>query len=514
MVKSRTQKAKKNIVIGVLVQILLVAFTFITRTIFINILGIEFLGISNVFASVLTILSIAELGIGEAIAFALYKPLAEEDNDKIRALMSLFKKTYMVIAFVILFLGLCLLPFLKYIVKDSINIQNIYLIYGLYLTNSVCSYFYSYKRTLLIADQKKYVDTLVHFIFLCTMYILQITFLLIYKSFIVYLLIQVLSTFLENVCLSLYVNKNYPFLKDKNFTKLNTEDKGKIYKNFFALAIQRLNGVIAQSIDNIVLSIMLGTIIVGKYSNYMTIEKYLTQFLTVIYTAISGSVGNLIASELKEKQYDLFKKINYITFWIFSITAICYFVIIQPFIMFWLGDSKYQMDILAVFFITINYYLLGVRQSVTVFKNAYGLYWQDRYKPIVAAVLNIITSILFTYFFGVAGVAMGTAFTYLFVNTIVEPYVLYKYGFNRNVMEYYFDYVIKLVVVIICMLLFYVLMQQIQIESYFVICILSVVIVLLVYNLFFFLFSFKKPEFKYFKDIVKGLFFRGKNREK
>lgn len=510
MVQSRTQKAKKNIVIGLLVQILLVAFTFITRTIFINILGIEILGVSNVFASVLTILSIAELGIGEAIAFALYKPLAEEDNDKIRALMFLFKRTYTVVAFVILFLGLCLLPFLKYIVKDSINIQNIYLIYGLYLTNTVCSYFYSYKRILLIADQKKYVDTVVHFIFLCVMYILQIIFLLIYKSFIVYLLIQMLSTFLENGCLSLYVNKNYSFLKDKNFTKLNKEDKEKIYKNFFALAIQRLNGVIAQSIDNIVLSIMLGTIIVARYSNYMTIEKYLTQFLLVIYTAISGSVGNLIASESKEKQYDLFKKINYITFWIFSITAICYFVIVQPFIMLWLKDSQYQIDLLAVFFITINYYLLGVRQSVTVFKNAYGLYWQDRYKPIVAAVLNIITSILFTYFFGVAGVAMGTAFTYLFVNTIVEPYVLYKHGFNRNVKEYYFDYIIKLVTVIVCMLLFYLLMQKIQIESYFVICILSGGIVLLVYNLFFFLFSFKKPEFKYFKDIVKGIILKRK----
>lgn len=502
---SRLSYSKKNVIVGIFSQCINVIITLITRTIFIKVLGLEYLGISNVFASILTILSVAELGIGEAISFSLYKPLAENDTKKISLIMKMFKKMYSIVAISIVIFGIVLVPFLKYIIKESIEVENIYIVYFLYVINSVVTYFCAYKKILLIADQRKYIESLVNAIMLLLMYVVQIIVLIIFRNYLLYFSIQVLFNLLINIVLTHIVNKRYPYINNSVSDTLSKEDKKMIFKNFVALAIQRVNGVIAQSIDNIILSLMLGTVIVGKYSNYLTIEKYLTQFIIVIFTALTGSIGNLIATESKERHYEVFKKINFFAFWIFAITTICYFSSVQTFIKFWLGSEDYLIDISIVFVIALNYYVMGVRHSVTIFKNAYGLYWQDRYKPIISAVVNIVFSLLLTYKFGMIGVGLGTLISYLLVNSVIEPFILFKYGFNRDVKGYYIDYIIKICVVSAICIVSVLLFNFLSIDNYLLKFIVIIMVDILVYNFFFIIIFRKNESYKYFVRLLKNM---------
>lgn len=501
----RIYHSKKNIIIGLLSQILTVLVAFITRTVFIKVLGLEYLGISNVFASVLTILSVAELGVGEAIAFALYKPLAENDENRIKQIMNMFKKTYLIISIIIIILGMVLIPFLKYIIGNSSGISNIYIIYILYVINSAITYMCSYKKILLIADQKKYVESIITTILTLLMHLAQIVLLLFVDSYIAYFVIQIIFNFLINITLSVIVDKRYPYIKCNNTSVMDKTERKTIYKNFLALAIQKVNGVIAQSIDSIILSTMLGTIIVGKYSNYLMIEKYITQFVVIIFVAITGSVGNLIAKESKEKQFDIFKKINLLSFWVFSVTTICYCVSANSFMIFWLEDETFLLDFSIILVISLNHYVLGVRQAVTLFKNAYGLYWQDRFKPIFSAIVNIVFSIILTKYFGIIGVCLGTLFAYLLVNTIVEPIVLFKYGFKENVFKYYIDYLIKFGFVIVSCVLIFVLTKSLEVENTFLKFIVIGTGTFTLLNVLYLIVFHKSKHFKYYVNIVKNV---------
>ena len=504
--KGRLYHSKKNIIIGLLSQILTVLITFITRTVFIKVLGLEYLGVSNVFASVLTILSVAELGVGEAIAFALYKPLAENDENRITQIMKMFKKTYSIISVIIIILGVVLIPFLKYIIGDSSGINNIYLIYILYVINSAITYMCSYKKILLIADQKKYVESIITTVLTLLMHLVQIVLLLFVDSYIAYFSIQIIFNFAINITLSIIVDKRYSFIKSANTSEMSKTERKSIYKNFVALAIQKVNGVIAQSIDSIILSTMLGTIIVGKYSNYLMIEKYITQFVVIIFIAITGSVGNLIAKESKEKQYDIFKKINLLSFWIFSITTICYCVSANSFMMFWLKDESFLLGFSIILVIALNHYVLGVRQAITLFKNAYGLYWQDRFKPMFSAIVNIVFSIILTKYFGIIGVCLGTLFAYLLVNAIVEPIVLFKYGFKEKVLKYYVDYIIKFGFVIGSCLLIFTLTKSLDVKSSFVEFIIIGGGTFILLNVLYLIVFHKSKHFKYYSNILKNIF--------
>lgn len=442
--KGRLYLSKKNIIIGILSQILVCCISLLNRNIFIKFLGIEYLGVSNVLYSLVTIFSVAEIGISEAIAFSLYKPLADDDHEKITEILKLLRKFYFLVSVIIILVGIFFSPFLKNVLKDSINIEHIYIIYFLYILNASLSYVFSYKKILLVADQKKYVESIVSTVLIILMHFLQMILLLLTKSFLLYFVCQIIFNLLTNIVLSVIVNKQYPYLRVEKVGDLPIEDRKVLFKNLFALAIQRINSVIASSIDSIILSVMLGTVIVGKYNNYLMIERYLTQFIIIIFTSLSGSIGNLVATESKEKHYKIFKRIEFLSFISFGITGLCFFTSVDSFINFWLNDPELLLNKSVLFVITLNYYILGVRHSITLFKNAYGLYWQDRFKPLLTVSVNVIFSWLLTKQFGIIGVGLGTAISYLFINGIIEPIVLFKYGFGKKVWTYFVNYFIKL----------------------------------------------------------------------
>ena len=505
---SRVQMSKKNIIIGIISQIIICFTVLINRNIFLNILGIEYLGMSNVLYSLVTIFSVAEIGIGEAISFALYKPLAEGNTKQINGILRLLRKFYKIVAIIILCIGILFTPFLKYILKDSMAIPHIYLIYFMYLINASSTYLYSYKRILLTADQHKYIDTLVSTFVNILMYVFQIGVLILFKNFILFFFLQILNNIILNIWLSHIVNKRYSHYFNDSNSELSFDERKKIFRNLFALAIQRVNGVVALSIDSIILSVMLGTTIVGKYNNYMMIEKYLTQFIVIIFSSLSGSIGNLIALETKEQQFIIFKRIDFLAYFIFTITAVCLFTSSNSFISLWLNNDELILNSSIIFVIALNYYILGVRQPITLFKNAYGLYWEDRFKPIFTVIVNVFCSVLLTKLFGIIGVALGTMISYLFVNTIVEPFVLFKHGFKKNVAKYYIMYTLKLLSFVILAIVLNLVYSNINISNslvkFFVINCTNVFVLGVVGIVLF----GKNEYMRYYLRLVKNLFFQ------
>ena len=433
---SRSEKSVKNLVITLFCQMIGILISFFARYVFIIFLGQEYLGLNGLFTNILSVLSLTELGVGEAIVFSLYKPLAVKDIEKCKMLMKLYKNIYIFIGFTILILGLFITPFLSFFIKDIPDIKDISLIYILFVINSSISYFYSYKKNLIIADQKKYVTTLFRYGFYFLTNIIQIIFLIINKNYILFLIIQIIFTFLENYFISKKANKMYPFLNAINETKMDNDIKSEIKKNTKAMMMHKFGGVVVNSTDNILLSSFVSLSAVGIYSNYYLIINSVHNVFSQFFGAITASVGNLCATEDSKKQYKIFENIFFINFLIYSFTSIGLFCLINPFIKLWIGE-KYMFSFGIVLVLIMNFYFTGLRKTSLVFREATGLFYIDRWKAVIEAIINLISSIVLVLNFGIVGVFVGTIISNILVNLWIEPYVLYKYAFKKNIILYF-----------------------------------------------------------------------------
>lgn len=439
---SRSSKSIKNFKIALLGQGSGLVISFIARIIFIRILGSEYLGLNGLFTNILTVLSLAELGVGEAITYSLYKPLAENDNYKCKMLMQLYKKMYIIIGIIILIVGIFVTPFLPYIINDIPSIKGINYIYILFVINTSVSYFFSYKRNLIIADQNRYVATIYRYFFYFLLNIFQIVFLIITRNYIIFLILQIFFTLIENFFISLKANKMYPYLKDNSKIQLDKDSKKEIIKNTKAMMMHKIGGTIVSSTDNILLSKFVGLIEVGLYSNYFLITNALNIIYGQFYSSILASVGNLVVEQKTEHQYKVFQNIDFMGFLVYSFSSVCLLCLFNPFITLWIG-KQYTFNISIVLVIVINFYITGMRKSVLTFREASGLFYKDRWKAIIEAIVNLIASIILANKYGTIGVFLGTLISSVSVCVWVEPYVLFKYGFNKKLSVYfkcYFKY--------------------------------------------------------------------------
>lgn len=446
---SRSKKSFKNLYTALIGQSVGLVISFIARIIFINYLGAEYLGLNGLFTNILSVLSLAELGIGEAITFSLYKPLSTNDIYKCQMLMQLYKKVYTIIGVIIFAVGICITPFLQFLIAELPDIKNIHFIYILFVFNSAVSYLFSYKRNLIIADQNRYIVTIYRYVFYFILNVLQIIFLIFTKNYIIFLLLQISSTIIENIFISRKANIMYSFLKDKNKIPLDLESKNQIVKNTKAMIMHKIGGIIVNSTDNIILSKFVSIASVGFYSNYYLIINALNTVYGQVFSSLTASVGNLYVTESKKKTYDIFKKIYFLNFFIYSISSICLIILFNKFIILWLG-KKYLFSMDIVLILVINFYVSGMRKSVLTFKESAGLFYNDRWKAIVEGFVNLVASLILVKIYGIFGVFLGTFISSIFVCVWIEPYVLYKYGFNENVMSYfkqYFKYLVFTVVV-------------------------------------------------------------------
>lgn len=448
MNNSRTVNSFRNIVTGFMGQFLQMFISFFNRIIFVHCLSEAYLGINGLFTNILSMLSLAELGISSAIAYALYKPLAEHNDSKIGSLMNFYAKAYRIIGLFVGVLGIIILPFLNFFISDSGNIrENLQIIYLLFLFNTVISYFYSYKTTLITADQKSYVISLISYFVLIIQTIIQIIVLLGTKNYLIYLIIQSIGTLITNILISIKANKMFPVLKQKGFEKLSREDKYSLFINIKALVIIKFSGVLVNSTDNIIISATkgLGLVSTGIASNYILLTSTLNSIVNHIFNGITASIGNLNAIEGKETKISLFKIINLMNFWLFSWCSIS-FIFLSSDIVSLLFGNKYVVTMPVVVVMSINFYTVGMQSAVWTYKNTLGLFNYGKYLILVTGIINIILSIWLGHIYGLFGIFLATFLSRLVTNLWYDPYAVFKYGLQTKFVNYLKKYLFYLIV--------------------------------------------------------------------
>lgn len=494
----RIANSLKNFLFGSFSQIAALALSFVVRSVFIHYLDISFLGLNGLFTNILTVLSLAELGFGSAMIYSLYQPLAYGDSNKIAAYMQFYSKVYVAIGVTVGVIGLSLIPFLGYLVKENVDrFDNFILIYILFLTESVTSYFFAYKRSILNADQKSYICSWWHFVFLVIRSLLQIILLVSYANFVLYIVIQILSTIGENIYISSKVNALYPYLKYKHDITLTREELANIKKNVYALILSNFSRVALKGTSNILISVCVGVTIVGIYSNYIMITGALVMILSQVFSALTGSVGNYIAKEDPRRFIDLFMRLDFLNFWLYGITSICIYVFINPFIGFWIGD-EYLLDKSVVIVITINFLLEGFLYSLWLFRSTMGLFVQGKYRPVFTAAINLVLAILLGKYLGLIGVLLGTTFARLLVNVWYDPYVIFKYGFKVSVRNYYIEYLKRVLLILIVSIMCEYLYSNILNVNSFALFFIALALVFLLINILFSIMYRRNPYLSYY----------------
>ena len=435
--ESRLKKSARNAFWSYISMIISFVLSFVSRTIFVYTLGETYLGVSGLFSNVLGVLSFAELGIGTAFGFSLYKPVAENDIGKIKSYMHYYKWAYRVIASVVVVIGLSIMPFLKYVINDPGDVGNIYVYYLIYLFNTVSSYFVSYKFSLVNAEQKNHIYTKVNMAISFSTTIIQSISLLVCRNFLVYLLVAAVFGLFQKVFVSIYFDKLYPYLKTRDFEKLSKDEKDTLVTKVKALIIHKIGEVSVHQTDNIIVSAFVNTRMVGLLSNYNLITSTVSGCISILFNSVTGSLGNLVAIESKAHQYTVFKRYRFVGFWFYGFTSIAMAILSSPFIALWLGE-KMIVDQLVINLILINYYMIGHRICLNNFKSAAGMYEQDKYVALLQAIVNLSVSIVMVKIIGLPGVYVGTVIQGL-ISTIIKPVVSYKALFGISSKFYFID---------------------------------------------------------------------------
>ena len=446
---TRTKSSLKNITYAIIGQFLGILINFISRKVFVTILSSEYLGLNGLFGNILSILTLAELGIGTSLVYSLYKPLAENDNEKVKSLMQLYKRAYTIIGVVVLCAGSVLTPFIKYFVSEMPDINGIYIIYLMFVANAGVSYFFIYRRELIIADQKRYIATKYRYGFYFVLNIIQIVILLITHNYFLFLGIQIVFTITENIAITQKSNKLYPYLAEKNILPLEKSETAQIKKNVMAMMFHKIGGIVVNGTDNLIIAKFINVIAVGIYSNYLLIVTAFKTIISLMFASITASLGNLNVEATDVKREETFNNIFFIGSMIFGIIAVCLFNLFNPFINWWLG-ADYLFDEATVLVIVINVYITFMRQPCLTTRNAMGLFWYDRYKPLVESVINIVASLILVQRIGVAGVLIGTIISTVSTCLWWEPYVLYKYGLHTKLRKYFLRYSLCAITTVVC----------------------------------------------------------------
>lgn len=454
---SRTINAIRNIIFGFINKIVMLFFPFVLRTIIIQTLGTEFLGLNSLFTSILQVLNLAELGIGSAIIYSMYAPIAKKDTDTICALLNLYKRIYRLIGCLILCCGLLLLPFLKTLINGTYPTSiNLYIIFVLYLINTSISYFlFAYKSSLLIAHQRN--DITSNILTICSIfqYVSQILVLYLTHNYYLFIIFNIISTLLNNIIVSRIVDKVFPQYKCIGTIDNNTKNSIKL--KTIGLMIQKICGTTRNSFDSIFISLFLGLNMVAIYSNYYTILTALVSLFGVFSVSIISGIGNSIVTESIEKNYNDMVLLNFIYMTLAGVATIGMLCLYQPFMEIWMGkEMLLPFDVVILF--CLYFYLLKMGDIRMVYSDAKGLWWENRYRAIIEVIINIVLNYFLGRFFGLKGILWATIISIFFVNYLWSSKILFKYYFtNYSILKYYKDnFVYAIVTVIIGLVSFYI----------------------------------------------------------
>lgn len=465
---SRSQKTVKNMAFSLSSNIITQLLHFAVRTVFIYILGVSYNGLDGLFGNILTMLSLADLGLGVAMAHTYYKPLADADESKITALTHLYKKIYFVIGLVVFFAGMSLIPFLPHLIKDMKKVEelglNLSFIFFWYVLNSAVSYmFAAYKQTLLIADQRQYIVKNIQMYFALftsvTQIILLVTFRKWHYTYYLYLIANIVFQIGRNLYIAHKCDKMYPFIKVKQKAYDLSADIKKLIKDVYSLFLYRICNVVMSASTNVIVANFLteGLQKIGSYANYNFLINAVNNLLLQVFDSVMASVGNLIA-EIKggslvrgdERAYKTYKALHFANFWFFGVCAVTLWVMLDPFVHFWIRDPEFiYLTDTMIFVLVANFYVFGVQTSTTAFRNAYGLFQQGKYRPVIMAILNIALSIWWVQEIGLIGVFLGPLVSRILTVVWFDPYIVHKHGLKCSVLPFYTRYILRVILLIV-----------------------------------------------------------------
>ena len=438
----RTRYSIINMLFNIGGQFLTMLLSFINRMVFIRCLSAEYLGVNGLFTDVLSILNFAELGIGTAMVFSMYEPAARDDEQKLARLMNLYKWMYRAVAVSVLLFGLVLLPFLPYLIKGGEGIEHITLIYMIYVLGSASSYLLSYKNSIYQAYQKGYICAGWSMACECIKTVSQITVLLLTRNFILYLAVQQAIQFLPNIMVSRMVDKEFPYLKECHELPEREERNG-ILKNIGAMSMHKLSTIIVRNTDSLLMSSFIGLATVGLYSNYRLVINALNNLMGKFAVAFSGSIGNFAVMENSDRLYKIYKEMDFMFFVMSAYLTGGLMMLFNPFITLLFG-GRYCFPMTTVMVIVAEFYITRMRQTNLLFREAMGLFWNDRYKAVEESIINLVASLVLVRQYGVTGIIWGTIISTLCTCAWVEPYIFLKYGvqdaWQKKLRDYFAEY--------------------------------------------------------------------------
>ncbi len=492
MKMQRRKNATRNIAFGIIYRLVATLGPFAIRTVLLYVLGAEYLGLNSLFTSLLSFLSLAELGVGSAMVYAMYKPIAEDDKETLSALLNLYRRLYRIIGVVILGIGVVLLPFIGHLVNGTVPDDiNLYILYIIYLLNTVISYFlFGYKQSLLIAYHRRDIVSKRSTIVQLSMYGCQILVLLISKQYYLYIILLPIFTIVTNLANSVIVDRLYPDIKCRG--KVSDETGHQIRRNVLALIGGKLSNTVLHSSDNLVISIFIGLVAVAIYGNYFYIINAVCGFTEVIYASITAGLGNSIIIESREKNFGDFKMLSMMNSWLVCWCCTCFLCLLQPFMLIWTGESMMYPFSMVILFV-IYFYLYQINKIVLTYKDAAGVWWQDRFRPYVVMGTNLVLNIILIQYIGIYGVILSTIIS-LIISIPWSTYTVFKYIFQRSRGKYNWQFIKNIIVTIIACGVTYLIGDMISGGKYFVFLI-RLLICLVIPNVIFILFNFKSPDF-------------------
>ncbi len=421
---------------------------FIMRSFILNYLGMQYLGLNGLFRSILTFLNLAELGVGSAMVFSMYKPIAEDDTDSICALIRLYKIFYRIIGLFIAVVGLALVPFLRTLVKDDIPPDmNLYILYYMNLGNTVLTYWlFAYKGSLLQAHQRRDVISKVSLAVHLTEYALKILVLVLFRNYYIYLTIQLVAQIMINLLVAWRTSKMYPLYTPRG--KLPKEKVRDIVRRVRDMFTSKFSYVILNSADTLVISSFMGLTALAIYQNYYYIITSIRTFLDVIAAACIAGVGNSLVTESDDKNYRDLEKFSLLFNWLLAVTTAMLLCMFQPFMFLWMGEEN-MLAFNYVICFAVYYYSIGVNRMVNMFKDAAGIWRKDRWRPLVGAIVNLALNLATVQWLGLYGVLLSSVFSILVVQMPWLFHNLFSEVFPRNYMRQYVRFFIVLTLLVL-----------------------------------------------------------------
>lgn len=505
MQNSRTANATRNIVWGMLNTCVMLIIPFIIRTIIIKVLGADYLGLSSLFTSILQVLNLTEMGFSSAVVFCLYSPIAENDEQTIRALIAFYRRIYRIIGFIILGVGMILCPFLPHLIKGNWPSDiNIYILYIIYLVNTAISYLlFSYKSVLLIAHQRNDIELKITTGVFLAQYVVQIIALFVTKNFYIYSSIFIISTFTGNIVRAAITDKHYPQYAHSTGS-LTVTQAADIKKRVIGAFVQKICATTRNSLDSIFLSMYLGLTTITMYGNYYYILMAVHGMLTVIVTGITAGVGDSIARESVEKNHYDLKKFSFIYSWLSGLCTICMLCLYQPFMKIWVGKNL-MFPFSAPLLFCVYFYSLTIGDIRSAYVTGAGLWWEGRWRSLAETITNVVLNWILGYFWGVNGIIIATIVSIVLINFLWGTTILYKYYFKGiKPTSYYLDNLKQLIVTLIIATLTYKITTYVHIDGFVgLIAILCIVTVLS--NIMYLIFYHRSEYFKDSLQIAKRL---------